>query len=358
MSRHNNNNLLPESTVSQLREKAGLFSCLMTHEVKKTAVQFKWLGPKIPEEEWHRMLAFFQWTNDTYHGESQVRWFVNPQAQTWRCWAFPQEGETGMSAKELGDHPGFMAQQNEQFPRTEGWLYFGTCHHHCNAGAFQSSTDQTNEQNQDGLHITVGSMNEPCHTLHERFYLCGKLIPHKLDWFWDIGEVMDSVPQWAAKLLPSDIRDRIARGQMCEKSPTGVGFPQQWKDNIIIKPRAAVTVYSGGLGYTPQPGGTRFQRSYSNFSYDLSEARRQLHALCDTMKIDEVQALQYMEAIQDQPFIQDLIKLMYRNDVSLDALVTYIEDDLTKAEEKPGNGKADKEKFPDYQGNQHGWPDM
>ena len=99
----NNKQQHAASILKQLKEVPGLFSCLMEHQVANTKTQFKWDGPKIPPEVWEQILAFFQWTYDTSKSESQVRLYINPKLKTWAAWAYPQEAQTGMSARELTD---------------------------------------------------------------------------------------------------------------------------------------------------------------------------------------------------------------------------------------------------------------
>lgn len=358
MAKHNNQ---PVSTVRQLKEVAGLFSCLLEHHVTRTTATTKWEGPKIPPEVWRQIVSFFQWTYDTTHSESQVRLYVNARLQTWAAWAYPQEAQTGMSAHEL-DTPE-AAQQRSQFSDTDGWLYFGTVHHHCGAGAFQSGVDEANEKPQDGLHITVGGMNDKRYTLHERFYLNGIKLAHDMSWFWQVDEeILAEVPAWARKFLPANISDQIARGEMCEKARADETFPEQWKANLIAKKVEVPVPYQGGLGYHPGVHGvafrTGFQRKCPNMACDLAEARRQLGKLCDEMVMPEIEALEVMEdVLSNHTFLVNLIALMYRNDVSLDRFAEYVEENLIGEEsvqeqikDAIAEGNSQQNGIPDYEG--------
>ena len=44
------------STMKQLKEKSGLFTCLMEHRIVATEAQFKWEGPVISQEEWDKIV--------------------------------------------------------------------------------------------------------------------------------------------------------------------------------------------------------------------------------------------------------------------------------------------------------------
>ncbi len=118
------------------------------------------------------------------------------------------------------------------------WFAFGTVHHHCAAGAFQSSTDTANEESQDGLHITIGCMsNKECYDIHARFYRKGLVIKNdNLDWFVDTAPLLAECPQKFRPFLPKDWADKQAR-RLLTTPPGVINFPQQWKDNVIeIKP--------------------------------------------------------------------------------------------------------------------------
>lgn len=217
----------------------GLIDVKFTHEIKSTTAKFDYLGPKIPPEAWQMMLSFFKWTYDTTHSESQVRLYVNTERKVWGVWAYPQEARTGMSAREIDNEQ--TKVQRAQFPDSEGWIYFGTVHHHCGCSAFQSGVDEANEQNQDGLHITVGSMNSPHYDLHCRFYLNGACFEPDMSLFWDVGDE-------ARKMFPIKFHNDIARHQM--GTPNAVDFPDVWRTNLIeVKPSYSVGTTQGSVGF-------------------------------------------------------------------------------------------------------------
>jgi hypothetical protein len=257
-------NLLKYSgQMETVKEFKGLFHCKFKHEIKATTADFVWDGPKFGPSEWAQTLAFFKWTFDTMHSESQVRWFVHPVQRVWTPWAFPQEARTGMSAREIHPHP-LLDEQRAQFKTEEGWVYNATGHHHCNASAFQSGVDEANERNQDGFHYTIGNMgNGRRYDIHFRYYCGGYQFNPSMDKLWDIGDQ-------ARAMFPEKFWDEIARWQMSQ--PIHADFPEVWKTNVIeVKPTTVVTTagggqfsrerpsylgndgtyhYSGGLGYT------------------------------------------------------------------------------------------------------------
>src|SRR5579871_3308541 len=148
---------LNKSEVSEAREVPGLLNYRIDYAVKSAQGNLEYDGPRFDPRMWHQVLSFFRWTHKETQSESQVRLYLNTRLGRWAAWAFPQEARTGMSARELTEpEPPEKARQRfacwDSEP-SDDWLYFGTIHHHCAASAFQSSTDEENERNQDGLHI-------------------------------------------------------------------------------------------------------------------------------------------------------------------------------------------------------------
>lgn len=231
------------NTVTSTKALPGVLECTFEYEVKDSKARLLWRGPPIPKEVWQQVLSFFSWTYKTMHSESQVRMFVNAKEGLWRAWAYPQEARTGMSAREI-DEKESLETGTERFKvwgfePSGDWIQFCTVHHHCNMGAFQSSTDEADERRQDGLHITVGDMDKPKHSIHARFYVDGTKWEDTLDmsWFWDVGDQV-------RELLPDTAYNLVARHQMCQ--PSDVEFPKQWADNVReVKPIVQTHVQKG-----------------------------------------------------------------------------------------------------------------
>jgi len=214
--------------VSESKEVPGLLNCRIEYEVKTAKGRLEYAGPKFAPEMWHQVLSFFRWTHKEMQSESQVRLYVNPKLGRWGAWAFPQVARTGMSARELPT-PETPDQAQARFAAwrsepSDDWLYFGTVHHHCSASAFQSPTDEQNEWNQDGLHLTVGRMDVEQHDLHARLYLDGNCFEPDMSLFWPIDPGL-------AVMLPPGMHNELARFQMGGK--VTVDFPDAWRANIV-----------------------------------------------------------------------------------------------------------------------------
>lgn len=247
----------------------GLFDCTLTHEIKATKGSITWNGPKIPPEVWNQVLSFFKWTYDATHSESQVRLYVSPTQQTWKAWAFPQEAKSGMTATELSNEEA-KKQRETLGLNPPDWYLFGTVHHHCSMTAFQSGTDLANEENQDGLHITIGNMNKELYDIHARFYRKGLKFDPDMSWFFDVSEVQKLCPKALRVLMPKDWSDKTARSMMCQP-PEKVEFPEQWMNNLIeIKPEpppsGVVTMGSGSFYGGHHSGGNHSSNVPPHFS--------------------------------------------------------------------------------------------
>lgn len=226
--------------IVQVREYPGILKAEYQHEIKETKGGFNYIGPKIPPQEWQQVLAFFKWTYDKTKSESQVRGYINPESGEVRFWAFPQHAGMGMTAKEI-DTVEARAAATAMFP-TPPWQYFLTVHHHCSASAFQSGVDAANEETIDGLHLTVGHIDQEKHSLHSRFYLCKDKFTPDLSEFWDIGDE-------ARQAIPPTLWSDVAQYQMSLTDP-GVNFPEQWKENVIEMKSAVYTSPAVITGYS------------------------------------------------------------------------------------------------------------
>lgn len=219
---------IANNELSQEKEVPGLLSCRIDYEIKSGKGRLDYAGPKFAPEMWHQVLSFFRWTHKEMDSESQVRLYVNTKLGRWGAWAFPQEARTGMNAREITTQE-TPAQAVERFASWDSepsgdWLYFCTVHHHCSASAFQSGTDEENERNQDGLHLTIGRMDAERHDLHARFYMNGNCFAPDLSRFWTIDPEL-------AEQVPATMLDEVARFQMCAK--VVVDFPAAWRKNVI-----------------------------------------------------------------------------------------------------------------------------
>lgn len=195
-----------------------------------------WGGGKIQMDEWQRVLAFFKAYPDN---EVQVRLYHNPITGEWKAWAFPQEYPSGMTTKELPEHP-HTAEDMVQFG--DPWIRLGSVHHHCSMGAFQSGTDTADEATVPGLHITMGKLRDPKWELHSRvsIRLPGKLDAEGKVLHGPIQSFYDAVlPQWFdlpstyKAILPTKVQATVIEMLLVTPPEATVAFPDRWKDNLV-----------------------------------------------------------------------------------------------------------------------------
>jgi hypothetical protein len=207
-----------------------------------------WKGGKIPIAVWHEVLSFFKWSYDETKSETQVRLLYHPEKNQWVAWAFPQEHGTGMTAKEIDGE-----EKDKQRSKFAGYTACGTVHHHCSAGAFQSSVDHNNEINQDGIHLTVGHMDKDEYDLDAR--VCRKGVMYGCN----LGEWFDYPDKWNG-VIPAKYISPALEEQLVTP-PSESSFPDEWKSNLIKVQRNPVTNYSYSHNRRGRVG---FQNSYSN----------------------------------------------------------------------------------------------
>lgn len=113
--------------------------------------------PKLPPDIIYRSRKFFAAVLKEHRGESAVVIHYNPQTQQYYLHC-PEQSVTYSSVNyDLED-------------RFEDYQLVGTIHSHCDFNAFHSGTDIHDEEDQDGLHITLGHVNS------ENFSASGSLV--------------------------------------------------------------------------------------------------------------------------------------------------------------------------------------
>ena len=300
-----------QTKISDEKSVPGLVSSQIEYEVKGARGGLEYHGPKLAPELWHQVLSFFRWTYKEHQSECQVRLYVNMKLNRWAAWAFPQAARTGMTARELPvqETPEkakerFASWQSEP---SDDWLYFGTVHHHCSSSAFQSGTDEQNEWNQDGLHITVGRMDAERHDLHARFYLGGNCYEPDLSLFWAIDPLL-------AEQVPAAMHHQLAIHQMGAKLT--VDFPDQWRHHLVEsapEPRSLVPLRHWDMDDLQLPILTR-----------VDEALEDIHHQCGVMSVREEEWLADLQTLAGNEVLQAILAACLKHQVTPDALINGV----------------------------------
>lgn len=102
---------------------------------------------KIPATSFAKVIDFFRKVYTAYRGESIVLLFYNEESKKYRIIPPHQK----VSSASIDYNRGMSL---------EGWMMIGTIHSHAGMSAFHSGVDDSDEETFDGLHITIGNVND------------------------------------------------------------------------------------------------------------------------------------------------------------------------------------------------------
>lgn len=196
-----------------------------------------WKGALIPEHVYCRLTSFMYWSYKETKGEAQARLAYNTLTHEWDIIVMPQEKGTGMATVEIPDHPDRNAAQ--AVLTIPGYITAGTAHHHCDMSAFQSGTDKTDEDRQDGLHITFGKLNEAELDVHARVTLRGTTYLTSLSKWIEFPEI--------PAVIPATFHEDLRKYWLLH--PNKVEFPEVWKTRLIQPPKVEVTYFNTDHNY-------------------------------------------------------------------------------------------------------------
>lgn len=331
------------SEVKQLKSIGAVMNCVLTHKVVATNHRLTWAGGKL-NAIWPQVLAFFKWTYDTTHSEAQLRLFLNRDTGEFMPWAFPQKAKLGMAAKEITDGEGGNPEHYEKSKAQRAaigpeWEYWGTAHHHCSTGAFQSGTDERNETIQEGIHITVGFMDRKHYDIDVRIYVGGiRLDGFDLCDFWDISSYTAGFDPNMVRLMKDGWKQEVAKHLMGVPAPDNQEFPAIWKDNIIdCTPKVVVTTKREHGVYQPEftphwqhvNWRSILQRSKGEYEIDRKKACSEIkqlmkHPQCEFQDFkDLLDSLHHLKCSLDDGEME-LLDICFRNDLTPEKLSDYL----------------------------------
>lgn len=190
------------------------FSGFLVSDNSENHDLIKWTGNKISIPEIQIAMSFFVWQYATYKTESQLR-LLRDNKGNFIFVPFYQFIEQGLQSNEIKN-----SQENNnltEYYLKNGFHFFGSIHHHCSSGAFQSSTDFQDEISQNGFHFTIGNLDNNIFSLHGRFVFRG--ICYKIN-LLDIFHNLDFLN---SENIPENI------------------FPFEWQERLKEKPKFETT---------------------------------------------------------------------------------------------------------------------
>ena len=185
------------------------FSGFLVSEIENYDL-IKWTGNKISLATIQETMSFFVWQYETYKTESQLRLLRDKQGN-FIFVPFFQFIETGLQSNEIRDSKENI-ELTEKYLK-EGFHFFGSIHHHCSSGAFQSSTDFNDEIKQNGFHFTIGNLDNNVFSLHGRFIFRG--VCYKIN----LLEIFHNLDFLNIENIPENI------------------FPFEWQERLKEKPK-------------------------------------------------------------------------------------------------------------------------
>lgn len=135
--------------------------------------------PKIPTKMFSSIVAFFKEVYDLYQSEAVVLIYYNKEKKLYKIFVPEQEVSAGSLKYEL----------TKSIPE---FILVGSVHSHGSGGAFHSTTDKNDEQGFDGIHFTVGNVDE------DFFDICGSIVSNGfrskiscIDYIEELNQVND-----------------------------------------------------------------------------------------------------------------------------------------------------------------------
>lgn len=123
--------------------------------LEKVQPSFQLTVPLIPQDLWNKVLEFYSLVYQVHAGEAAVLLLYNPDTLEWDI-LVPNQTVTGGHASY--DLTKIIAEDARL--TTGGFNIVGTSHSHASMSAFWSAIDDKDELKMDGIHITVGKLNQ------------------------------------------------------------------------------------------------------------------------------------------------------------------------------------------------------
>ena len=234
-----------------------LFSSFQPIETVKQEPSIKWKKSPISMDMWEDIKNICAFTNKEHNSECLIRLYYSPEKDMWAPGFFKQK-MSFMTVKDEFD----IEEKERQAPSIEGFVEAGSVHHHCGSGAFQSKTDEDDEQNSNGLHITIGKMNDKKYELHSRFSQEGTFLSPNMLSFFEQPDWLSQVPEeWRWRFSYTVVKDLLQKPGDPDKAR------KDWIENII--PKATTITRSSPYNKHSVPAGqqTFYNGGHSGYGY-------------------------------------------------------------------------------------------
>jgi hypothetical protein len=280
----------------------------------------EWLGKPIPLDMWKEILAFMKQSQDKFKSEALAFLYydVSNDDNPWSYWVPPQE-TAGMTVKSLPDDS-LWREQRSKYPDTQ----FGTVHHHCTSSAFQSGTDEADEVNREGLHFTIGKLNDVDNLdVHFRLSIGGHCVEMDAGTYIEQAESPFKATCRVTDDVQSQVRNHLHKLDIAT-------LPDGWEDmdftvqmDNVHKKTYSVTSYSGYSKHNITQGTLGYA-----YGYDPDDAYFKKNA-------DEAEDMAPIEQLSpSENLAEDFITAImtdYKYEEILEQYYTKTDDYLSKA---------------------------
>lgn len=179
-----------------------------------------WKGGKFNPNDWDQALAFLLWTQAEFKSESLMNIYHDENNQRLYALPVPQFVSKG---KTVNADPNNEELWAKHWAMTRGDDVVGTIHHHCTAGAFQSTTDANDEKNKFGLHITIGNLDRP-----NNLAFHGRTCFNGIFYAPILGEWFDMLNPAVTRYSHHQFYNDLVLANIT--SFNGSEFPEEWKE--------------------------------------------------------------------------------------------------------------------------------
>lgn len=170
-----------------------------------------------------QIVSFFREVYQKYKAEANIILHYHPEKKAYKI-DIPPQGATGASVDYINGEYTF-----------QGFIRIGTIHSHASMSAFHSGVDHNDEENWDGLHITIGYLHRKYIDISASIMANGKRFNvNPMDYMCGIElvEFEEKSPAWMGK--------RWINGKWIENKPTktlgylvqDVPHPIKWSKKI------------------------------------------------------------------------------------------------------------------------------
>jgi hypothetical protein len=207
-----------------------LCSSFQKIETVKQEPSIKWKKNPISLETWEDIKNICAFTYKEHNSECLIRLYYSPELDQWAP-AFFKQKMTFMTVKDELD----VEEIERQVPSKSGFVEAGSVHHHCATGAFQSKTDEDDEHGTEGIHITIGKLDESKYELHSRYSQSGSFLAPNMISFFEKPDWLESIPDdWRWRFSYTVLKELLQNPGDPDKAR------KDWISNIV--PKAASTI--------------------------------------------------------------------------------------------------------------------